>query len=105
MTNKNIWMHLFFGLLIVFIVTTILLFQRQSQRDLLTYKEKYISLRKSYIDLAKSQSYILELLLKNVDLQKLVPEYRDLSKDAFTEAVRRKIVELKLKVENLEREE
>jgi hypothetical protein len=97
-------MYLFFGLLILFIVTTTILFQQQSQSDMQTYKEKYTSLRQSYVDLAKSQSYILEILMKNTDLQNLMPEYRDLSKDDYTERIRRRIIELKLKTENLEKE-
>lgn len=104
MKNKNIWMYMFFGLLIVFVITSILLLQKKSQSDLLTYKEKYVSMRQAYINLAKSQSFTFEVLLKNPDLQSMMPEYRDRSKDEFLEAVRRKIVELKIKVENLEKE-
>ena len=56
--------------------------------------KKYISLRESYIDLAKSQSYILEIMMKDTDLQNLMPEYRDLSKDELIDKMRIRIIEL-----------
>jgi peptidoglycan hydrolase CwlO-like protein len=47
----------------------------------------------------KEQKYFLEVMLNSgLDFQKLMPEYSDLSKEKFTESIRQKVVELKIKL-------
>lgn len=105
MINKSTWTHLFFALLIVFAGITSIVLQKKPQSDLTSYRAKYIALKQSYIDLARSQSNMLELLFKNYpDLQKLIPEYKDFDGTEFSEQIRRQIRELKLKADNLETE-
>ncbi len=105
MLNRNTWTHLFVALLIVFACITGIVLQKKPQNDLATYKGKYIALKKSYIDLAKAQSNMLELLFKDYpDVRNLMPEYKDLGEAEFSEKILCQISELKLKAENLEAE-
>lgn len=105
MINKSVWTHLFFALLIVIVSIVSIALQKKPQNDLATYKGKYIALKKSYIDLARSQSNMLELLFKDCpDLQKLMPEYKDLGEAEFSKTIRHQIGELKLQAKYLETE-
>lgn len=48
----------------------------------------------------KEQKYSLEVMLNSgLDFQKAMPEYTDLTKEKFIEAIRQKVVELKIKLE------
>lgn len=72
--------------------------------DSVDYKAKYSSLKTSYVSLAKSQTYLLDIFMKNqVDLKKMVPEYKDLTKEQFDEATRRKIIRLEIEIKDLEK--
>ncbi|MEW6587300.1 MAG: hypothetical protein AB1442_17035 [Nitrospirota bacterium] len=105
MINKSVWTHLFFALLIVIVSIVSITLQKKPQNDLATYKGKYIALKKSYIDLARSQSNMLELLFKDYpEVRNLMPEYKDLGKSEFSEKMRYRIRELKLQANYLERE-
>lgn len=105
MINKSVWTHLFFALLIVIVSIVSIALQKKPQNDLATYKGKYIALKKSYIDLARSQSNMLELLFKDYpDVRKLMPEYKDLGESEFSEKMLYRIRELKLQANYLERE-
>lgn len=47
----------------------------------------------------KEQKYSLEVMLNSgLDFQKTMPEYSDVSKEKFIEAIRQKVVELKIKL-------
>ncbi|MGO8762160.1 MAG: hypothetical protein ACLP2P_13655 [Desulfobaccales bacterium] len=75
-------------------------------RDSIDYKAKYASLRTSYVSLARSQKYFLELFMKNqVDLKSLMPEYKDVPKEQFDERIRRLIVKLEMEIKDLEKDE
>lgn len=105
MISKNSSTHLFIAFLIVLVSIAGLVLQKRPQSDLPTYREKYVALKQSYIDLARSQSHILELLLRNCpDLQKLMPEYKDLGEAEFSKTIRHQIGELKLQAKYLETE-
>ncbi len=48
----------------------------------------------------KEQKYLFEVMLNSkLDFQNSMPEYSDVSKEKFIEAIRQKVVELKMKLE------
>lgn len=60
---------------------------------------KVDSLTKEYEKALREQKYALEVMLNSgLDFQKVMPEYKDLSKEKFIEAIRQKVVEIKLKL-------
>lgn len=64
--------------------------QLTAQVDTLTNQ-----LHKSWME----QKYSLEVMLNSgLDFQKSMPEYSDVSKEKFIEAIRQKVVELKIKL-------
>jgi hypothetical protein len=87
------------------IVIGIYLFKLQWRSDLVHYKGKYYTLKNSYIELAFTQSEIFELLLENKELKTYLPEYDDLSSKEFEEGIRRKIIALKLEIDQLKQEQ
>ncbi len=100
--KPNIWMILFFALLIVTIVVIAYQDLKRAEQPLIYYKEKYEALQKGYIDLAKSHSYILETIMKNnVPLQQYLPDYKDRIPEEFSEYLRRRIVAMQLEIERL----
>jgi hypothetical protein len=59
------------------------------------------NLRGELKEIRDQQKYFLEVILKSkFDLQDEMPEYSQLSREKFNEAIRQKIVELRLKNEN-----
>ena len=104
MAKRNIWAYLFFVSLIVSAFLSFSLFQKHSEENAKAYKGKYTQLKTSYIQIAKQQAFLFDTLLKNSDLYKLIPEYKDMTKEKFDEQIRRKIVELNIKAETLENE-
>ena len=75
------------------------------KRDTIDYNTKYTSLKSSYISLATAQKYSLETLFKApTEFKKLMPEYKDMSKEGFEEAMRRKIIELEMEIKGLQKE-
>ncbi len=102
--QPNIWMYLFFSLLVVAILTIAYQDMRQADAPLVYYKEKFEDLEKSYVDLAKSHSYILETLMKNdVDLQPYLPDFAEKTREEYIEYLRRRIVTMQVEIERIER--
>ena len=103
--QPNIWMYLFFSLLVISVLVIAYQDMRQADEPLIYYKEKYEELERSYIDLAKSHSYILETLMKNdVDLQPYLPEFAKKPKNEYVEYLRRRIVAMQVEIDRLDRE-
>ena len=103
--KSTIWTHAFIVLLIVLAGAVGIVMQRKPSGEVQAYREKYIALRRSYVDLARSQSNILGLLLRDdPNLQTLIPEYKNVSKTEFFEQIRCQIRALKLQADALERE-
>ena len=74
-------------------------------RDTVDYQAKYTALKESYISLAGAQKYCFETFLKHQgDFKALMPEYKDTSKEAFEEAMRRKIVKLEMEIDGLQKQ-
>jgi len=92
-------------MLLIVLTSAVCIVLQKKPGEAQPYREKYITLRSSYVDLARSQSRILELLLRDdPDLQTLIPEYRNVSKTEFYERIRCQIRALKLQADELERE-
>ena len=92
-------------MLLIVLTSAVCIVLQKKPGEAQPYREKYITLRSSYVDLARSQSRILELLLRDdPDLQTLIPEYRNVSKTEFYEQIRCQIRALKLQADELERE-
>lgn len=103
--QPNVWMYLFFALLIIAVLVIAYQDMRQADEPLIYYKEKYQELEGSYIELAKSHSYILETVLKNnVDLQPYLPEFSGKTKEEYIEYLRRRIVAMQVEIDRLDRE-
>ena len=102
--QPNVWMYLFFSLLVVAVLTIAYQDMRQADAPLIYYKEKYEDLERSYVDLAKSHSYVLETIMKNnVDLQPYLRDFVDKPRDEYQEYLRRRIVAMQLDIERIER--
>ena len=103
--KSNTWTHVFIMLLIVLTSTVCIVLQKKPG-EAQPYREKYITLRSSYVDLARSHAQMLEILLDATpDLQKAIPEYRYLGTTALSETLHRQIKELRRKAETLEMEQ
>ena len=63
-----------------------------------------LSLKIRILQIANPYISTLEILFENTNLRKYFPFYKDIEKEKFEEVMRRKIIELKLKIENLEKE-
>jgi len=97
-------MYLFFSLLVVAVLTIAYQDMRQADAPLVYYKEKFDELEQSYIDLAKSHSYVLETMMKNnVDLQPYLPEFADKPQEEYIEYLRRRIVTMQVEIDRIER--
>jgi hypothetical protein len=99
----NIWMVLF--IIVVIVGSVVIAYQdmRRADQPLIYYKEKYESLQRSYIELAKSHSYILETVMKNnVNLQPYLQDYKEKPPSEFNEYLRRRIVAMQLEIERLD---
>ena len=100
--QPNIWMYLFFSLLVITVIVVAYMDMRQSDQPLIYYKEKYEDLERRYTDLAGSHSYVLETVLKNdVDLRQYWPEFSNKTKEEYIEYLRREIVRMQLDIEHL----
>ena len=103
--QPNIWMYLFFSLLVIAVLVIALQDMRQADEPLIYYKDKYEELERTYIDLAKSHSYILETIMKNdVDLQPYLPEFSGKKKEDYIEYLRRRIVAMQVEIDRLDRD-
>ena len=103
--QPNIWMYLFFSLLVISVLVIAYQDMRQADEPLIYYKEKYDQLERSYIDLAKSHSYILETIMKNnVNLQPYLPEFAGKQKEEYIEYLRRRIVAMQVEIDRLDRD-
>ena len=102
--QPNVWMYLFFSLLIVAILTIAYQDMRQADAPLVYYKDKYEDLERSYVELAKSHSYILETIMKNdVDLQPYLHDLAGKPREEYEEYLRRRIVAMQLDIERIDR--
>ena len=102
--QPNVWMYLFFALLVVTILTVAYQDMRRADAPLVYYKEQYEELERTYVDLAKSHSYVLETMMKNhVDLQPYLPEFAGKPKEEYIEYLRRRIVAMQLEIERIQR--
>ena len=78
---------------------------RRADEPLIYYKEKYQDLERTYIDLAKSHSYVLETVMKNnVDLQPYWPEFATKTPEEYHEYLRRRIVAMQVEIDRLDRD-
>lgn len=103
--KTNIWMILFIAVIILAAVVIAYQDLRRADQPLIYYKEKYEELQRSYIDLAKSYSYILETIMKNnINIQPYLVDYANKSPEEFNEYLRRRIVAMQIEIERLEYE-
>jgi len=101
--QPNVWMYLFFSLLVISVLVIAYQDMRQADEPLIYYKEKYDELERSYIDLAKSHSYVLETIMKNdIDLQPYWPEFVNKTKEEYIEYLRRRIVAMQVEIDRLD---
>lgn len=113
MDKSRLWMYLFLATLTLCVALSLLLVQAKMKSEYLReksfvveYKGKYNDLKKEHIEICRQFSFDLETLMKNEkDLRRYWPVYKDMSKEDFDEAIRRKIVKLKVNIENLEKED
>lgn len=102
--KPNVWMYLFFCLLVVAVITIAYQDMRRTDAPLVYYKEKYEDLEMSYVDLAKSHSYVLETMMKNnVDLQPYLRDFAGKPREEYVEYLRRRIVAMQLDIDRIER--
>jgi len=93
-------------MLLIVLTSTVCIVLQKKPGEAQPYREKYITLRSSYVDLARSHAQMLEILLDATpDLQKAIPEYRYLGTTALSETLHRQIKELRMKAETLETEQ
>jgi hypothetical protein len=98
-------MYLFFGLVIIFSVTTTYLITKPQREQLNSCKARYAVLKEKYISLARSQIYWHDLIIRNkIPIKQFMKEYNDLNDEEFQEGQRRKLVKLKLDIDRLENE-
>ena len=99
----NFWMIIAIAITIISVVIIAYQDLRRADQPLIYYKDKYELLQNSYIELAKSHSYILETIIKNdVPLQPYLIDYKDRTVDEFKEYLRRRIVAMQLEIERLD---
>lgn len=71
-------------------------------RDGIDYKAKYAALKTAYVSLATQQKYLFEVFMKaQADLKSLMPEYKEMTKDQYDEAMRRKIIKLEIEIKEM----
>jgi hypothetical protein len=105
MKSKFPTILLIFSLLINLTIGVIWIYNRKSDNysNCLSEKKQLTqqidTLTKQLHNSWKEQKYSLEVLLNSkLDFQKSMPEYTDVSKEKFNEAIRQKVVELKMKL-------
>jgi hypothetical protein len=102
--NANVWMYLFFSLLIISVLLIAYQDLRRADEPLIYYKEKYSELESQYIELAKSHSYIMETIMKNhIPLKQYLPDFVNRSDDEYIEWLRQRIVAMQLDINRLNR--
>ena len=102
--QSNVWMYLFFALLAIAVIVVAYQDMRRADQPLEYYKEKSDELERSYIELAKSHSYVLETIMRNnVDMQQYWPEFATKPKEEYVEYLRRRIVSMQVEIERLEK--
>lgn len=67
-------------------------------------RNKYTDMKTLYIELARSQINVLDVLINKSDLQKDFDSYKDLTQKEFEELIRRKLVKLELQIDQLRKE-
>ena len=103
--QQNVWMYLFFSLLVIAVLIIAYQDMRRADEPIIYYKEKYEDLERSYVELAKSYSYLLETIMKNeIDLQPYLPEFKGKRKEEYIEYLRRRIVAMQVETDRLDRE-
>jgi len=71
-------------------------------RDTVDYKTKYAAQKTAYVSLATQQKYLFDVFMKaQADLKSLMPEYKEMTKDQYDEAIRRKIVKLEMEIKEM----
>ena len=101
--QSNVWMYLFFALLAIAIIVIAYQDMRRADQPLEYYKDKCDEIERSYIELAKSHSYVLETIMKNdIDMQQYWPEFATKPKEEYKEYLRRRIVAMQVEIERLE---
>ncbi|WP_421946378.1 hypothetical protein [Phaeodactylibacter xiamenensis] len=104
MKNSNSWAIAFFILLIINVVGLVYLSSRKASADIRLLKEENHKLRIDFVENAEELKYLLDLLLESSDeLKDYMPEYKDISDEEFEEALRKKVVKLNLRIEEVER--
>ncbi len=104
MKNGKLWAIAFFVLVIINIGSLVYLKNKSASTNIESLKVENNNLRKEYIETAKQLKYLFEAHLDNSkELKSYMPEYRDNSYNEFEEALRKKVVKLDLKIEQLEK--
>jgi hypothetical protein len=103
MKNSKVWAIAFFILLIVNIGAILSINISNKSKNIRTLEFEKTELKTNYINNAKELKYLLETLLNNSSkLKKYMPEYSNKSDKEFEEALRKKVIKLDLKIEELE---
>ncbi|MDX1943104.1 MAG: hypothetical protein SFU99_21250 [Saprospiraceae bacterium] len=105
--KRNIWIVLFFTLLIINLVFLTIYFISNRNSELESKNEQIdilkSELRKSkseFIENAEQLKYLLETIIENsTELKKYMIEYKDVSEKDFEEKLRQKIVRLDIEIE------
>jgi hypothetical protein len=104
MKNYKVWRIAFIALLIINIGGIVCFNFKSNTRDYEALKKKNINLQKELSKNSKELKYLLLILLENSDeLKNYLPEYRDNTGNEFKEGLRRKIVKIELKIEQIEK--
>lgn len=102
--QPNIWMYLFFSLLVIAVLIFAYKDMREADEPLIYYKEKYEELERSYIDIAGSYVYVLETIMNNnIDIQPYIQDYNTKSRAEYIEWLRRRIVATQVEIDRLDR--
>ena len=102
--QPNIWMYLFFSLLVIAVLIFAYKDMREADEPLIYYKEKYDELERSYVDIAGSYVYLLETIMNNnIDIQPYIQDYNTKSRAEYIEWLRRRIVATQVEIDRLER--
>lgn len=105
MKNYKVWAICFFVLLAINIVSLIYWSSQKALTDIHSLKSENTELKREYVENAKQFKYLLETFLDNSqELKKYMSEYRDISDKEFEEALRKKVVKLDMKIEQIEKE-
>lgn len=102
--QPNIWMYLFFSLLVIAVLIFAYKDMREADEPLIYYKEKYDELERSYVEIAGSYVYLLETIMSNnIDIQPYIQDYNTKSRAEYIEWLRRRIVSTQVEIDRLDR--